>query len=45
MAELESRIDRFAFEREQGEYAFVDATQGLVPGKALERLDPQAELP
>ena len=44
LVELQPRIDRFAFEREHSEHAFVDAAQRLPADEALERFDPQAKL-
>src|SRR5262245_3997909 len=40
----ESRIDRFAFEGEDAEDTFMDATQGFIADKPLQCLDAQSEL-
>ena len=42
---LQRRIHRFALQRQDAEYAFVDPAQGLAAYKAFQRFDAQSELP
>jgi hypothetical protein len=42
---LESRIDRFALQREHAEHTFVNATEWFALHKALESLDTQRKFP
>lgn len=43
VADSQSRVDRFALEREHAEHAFVHAIQRLVLDEAVQRLDAECE--
>jgi hypothetical protein len=42
---LQSRVNRFAFEREDAEDALVDTAQRFVADEAFQRLDAERKLP